>query len=335
MAESRKFGPRIFGDKTSGGLPGDNEHCAQCEAMLTDVIDGTLSVEQQDFFDLHVTSCGPCAQMVADARRGVAWLEMLRTPAPEPPVDLLERILAQTAWTPASVEVGQVIPLAMQSVTPGHSGEHAMVPGYVTGGPAAVYDNVLPFPRRAVSAFRRSGFGQIVLQPRLAMTAAMAFFSVALTLNITGFHPTSLRASDLQPSSLERNFSDAKARGVRYYENLRVVYELESRVHDLQSAQDTDPTAGSQVGTPNSAQPGNQNPAGQPAPANEKAAPSKGGPAGDQPGAKQPDRSKPGTSPGTSRSEELNRARRFFVAEVIGPASDHKRKHASLERKLV
>ena len=33
---------------------------------------------------------------------------------------------------------------------------------------------------------------------------------------------------------------------VQYYEGLRVVYELESRVHDLQGATDNDATSGSQ-----------------------------------------------------------------------------------------
>jgi len=54
------------------------------------------------------------------------------------------------------------------------------------------------------------------------MTAAMAFFSIALTMNLTGVHPLSLRASDLRPSALKRSFTDADARVVRYYEGLRV-----------------------------------------------------------------------------------------------------------------
>ena len=68
------------------------------------------------------------------------------------------------------------------------------------------------------------------------MTAAMAFFSIALTMNLTGVHLQDLRASDLKPSSLKRDFTSANASVVRYYEGLRVVYELESRVHDLESA---------------------------------------------------------------------------------------------------
>ena len=95
-------------------------------------------------------------------------------------------------------------------------------------------------------AVRSSSFAQIMLQPRLAMTAAMAFFSIALTMDLTGVHLQDLRASDLRPVSLKRDFYSANARVVQYYEGLRVVYELESRVHDLQSAADSDAAVGSQ-----------------------------------------------------------------------------------------
>ncbi len=75
---------------------GDEQHCAKCEAMLTDALDGTLSAEDQAAFDLHMVGCPSCAEMYADARRGASWMEMLKSPRPEPPAILLERILAQT-----------------------------------------------------------------------------------------------------------------------------------------------------------------------------------------------------------------------------------------------
>ena len=82
-------------------------------------------------------------------------------------------------------------------------------------------------------------------EPRLMMTAAMAFFYIALTLNLTGVRLQDLRISDLRPSSLQRDFYSAKARVVRNYEGLRVVYELESRVRDLQRSSNEDGAAGS------------------------------------------------------------------------------------------
>ena len=95
MAESRQFGsPKV---SPSGNQAGDMAHCRECEAMLADALDGTLSASDQAIFDLHIAPCGPCAQMLADARRGAAWLEMLRDPRPEPTPALLEKILAQTS----------------------------------------------------------------------------------------------------------------------------------------------------------------------------------------------------------------------------------------------
>jgi hypothetical protein len=77
-----------------------------------------------------------------------------------------------------------------------------------------------------------------MMQPRLAMTAAMAFFSITLTLNLTGIHLSELKASDLSPSNLKHSFYHANASVVRYYDNLRVVYELESRVNELKQSGD-------------------------------------------------------------------------------------------------
>jgi len=313
VADSKQFGnSRTFGDKVGGGQSGDDGTCARCEAMLADAVDGTLSADDQEFFDRHMAGCGLCSQQLADARRGAAWLEMLRTPAPEPPAALLERILAQTSLSQTIGEPGQIVPIGMQpfpgaSLAQPQDGSPALAHGYALGGQAA-YGNVIPFPRRAVAAVRTSSFGQIMLQPRLAMTAAMAFFSIALTMNLTGIHPLSLRASDLQPSSLKRDYHDANARIVRYYEGLRVVYELESRVHDLQSANDNDAAAGSQTAPATTSQPANPAPATQPAPSPQRAVP--------QPSGSQPERAKPAPNPGSSRREDLNQSRRLFVAEI-------------------
>jgi hypothetical protein len=123
--------------------------------------------------------------------------------------------------------------------------------------------NVVAFPARPALRFNLRAIGQTMLQPRLAMTAAMAFFSIALTLNLTGVHLNELKASDLKPANIERNLSDANARAVRYYENLRVVYELESRVRDLQHANDNDsaPTSSTPSSAPDrGSQPEQQKP---------------------------------------------------------------------------
>jgi Putative zinc-finger len=215
----------------------DPQHCAQCEAMLSDALDGTLSAADQATFDLHMMGCPSCATMLADAQRGAVWMEMLKSPRPEPPMALLDRILAQTSGK-AAAEAKPPIVLG--------SNDYLRTPNSIPGRPFVVpsatqpvfASNVLPFRTRLSHGFR--SLGQTMLQPRLAMTAAMAFFSIALTLNLTGVRITELRASDLKPSSILRSCYEAKAKVVRYSDNLRVVYELESRVRDLQRSSDDD-----------------------------------------------------------------------------------------------
>lgn len=298
MAENRQFGdpknPKMlqFGDRTGG-----SGHCAQCEAMLTDALDGTLTAADQELFDIHLAGCDPCSQLLADARRGFAFLELLRHPAPEPPAALLERILAQTS-AHAGIHSGFEANAGM---------EPAGVPGTAIAQPIALpgagaYANVVPFRQRFTTAVRGSSFGQILLQPRLAMTAAMAFFSIALTMNLTGIRLRDMHASDLSPGSLKRDFVSARTRGVQYYEGLRVVYVLESRVHDLQGASDSEAPGseapGSSQPTSDSVRPGSAKPEGQ-TPAAE---PGKNGPAA-QPEQKKQPASRPAPAPGSSRRE--------------------------------
>ena len=246
----------------------DPQHCAQCEAMLADALDGTLSAAHRATFDLHMAGCPSCATMLADAQRGAAWMEMLKSPRPEPPATLLERILAQTSGQAAAqAAAANKPPIILGSTdrlrTPSHiPGRPTLVPAQIQPVFAA---NVLPFPIRIKQGFR--SLGQTMLQPRLAMTAAMAFFSIALTLNLTGVRLNDLRASDFKPSSIMRTASQAKTRVVQYTDNLRVVYELESRVRDLQRSSDDNgssttpapqnaPSSGQQPGDPN--KPANQ-----------------------------------------------------------------------------
>jgi hypothetical protein len=74
-------------------------------------------------------------------------------------------------------------------------------------------------------------------EPRLLMTAAMAFFSIALTLNLTNVRLSSLRLSDLRPTAVrsfvERRVTMASTPIIRYYDHLRFVYEVESRMREL------------------------------------------------------------------------------------------------------
>jgi len=151
--------------------------------------------------------------MFEEARRGREWLEFL-SPEPEVPAYLLDRILSET----------------------GH--------GLTTPGKLAVAGadgvNVMAMP----PVWQQPGFAARMrrfAEPRLLMTAAMAFFSIALTLSLVGVRFDSVHV-DLRPtavrSALEKRIMTASTPIVRYYDHLRFVYEVESRMKELRRSSD-------------------------------------------------------------------------------------------------
>ena len=62
MADFNQFGSAKPGNL---GGPSNPQHCAQCEAMLSDALDGTLSATDQATFDLHLVGCPSCTSMLA------------------------------------------------------------------------------------------------------------------------------------------------------------------------------------------------------------------------------------------------------------------------------
>ncbi len=185
--------------------------CGAWETLLADALDGQLRSEDEAQFAAHKATCAACAGLYEEARKGREWLEFL-SPEPDVPEGLLERILAQTG-------PGQTVRQPM----PAMAGA-GVVPAFV------------------VPVWQQPGFMarmRYAMQPRLLMTAAMAFFSIALTLNLTGVRLTTLRMADLRPvamkSYMERQLNMASVPIVRYYDHLRFVYEVESRVRQLRS----------------------------------------------------------------------------------------------------
>jgi hypothetical protein len=219
------------------------EGCAVCEAMLPEAVDGALSEAEQRAFDQHVAGCAECARELAEAKRGAAWLSMLKTETPQPPVGMLERILAGTTGLGMEVSSSTLVgPIAApasampakHSATPPKRAETApeWAPRFVPARPAVPAWALSSVWRRAMGAFRVEN-ARASFQPRLAMTAAMAFFSIALTLNLTGVRLHDLRASDFTPSGLRRTVADESASATRSFQNMRVVYQVESRVSEL------------------------------------------------------------------------------------------------------
>jgi len=207
--------------------------CGQWETLLADALDGLLQPEDEATFTTHMASCKACSALFDEARRGQEWLEFL-SPEPEVPADLLDKILAQTG-------PGQVAGFGMVA------GDTGVIP--------------VPQPRKsraaAVPAWQRPGFmGQIrrFAEPRLLMTAAMAFFSIALTLNLTGVRLSELRMADFRPAAIrsfmERRIMTASVPIVRYYDHLRYVYEVESRMRELRRSAEGDNQGNDNNSTP-------------------------------------------------------------------------------------
>src|SRR5580658_3890466 len=197
--------------------------CGAWETLLADALDGQLRSEDEAQFAAHKAICPACTGLYEEARKGREWLEFL-SPEPDVPEGLLERILAQTG--------------------PGQAARQPM--------PAMAGAGVVP--AFVAPVWQQPGFMarmRYAMQPRLLMTAAMAFFSIALTLNLTGVRLTTLRMADLRPvamkSYMERQLNMASVPIVRYYDHLRFVYEVESRVRQLRSQSENN---GNENGTP-------------------------------------------------------------------------------------
>jgi len=188
--------------------------CAMCQAMCPEAVDGTLTAAEQAVFDKHVADCIDCSQELEEAHRGAGWMQMLKGHAPEPPAALLAKILAETSgaevYSPAVVEVQEYLPM------PKPEPQSWWASFSVKLGEA--------FSMRSMS-----------MSPRIAMTAAMAFFSLALTMNMLGVHVSDIRLSSLSPMSIRRSVSDAGSTATRSFQNLRVVYEFESRMNDMRN----------------------------------------------------------------------------------------------------
>jgi hypothetical protein len=195
--------------------------CGQWETLLVDALDGLLNPEDEVVFSTHMATCTACAAMFEEARRGREWLEFL-APEPEVPAYLLDRILVETGHGKLNLSRLDASKLA------------------VAGGSAA--GNVLTMP----PVWQRPGFSARMrrfAEPRLMMTAAMAFFSIALTISMVGSR-LNLRIADLRPTTvrsvLEKRIMTASTPLVRYYDHLRFVYEVESRMRELRRSSESE-----------------------------------------------------------------------------------------------
>lgn len=177
--------------------------CTDFDALLTDALDGLLKGERLARFEQHRAQCPACSVLFQEAKSGLDWLHTLDEV--EPPLNLVHNVIAAT--TGASVT-------GIADVMPRKSWLERLKEG--------ILPKFTP-----------------VMTPRFAMSFGMAFFSISMLMSVAGVKPGDLRHLDLTPKGLRKTYYETQARATRYYENIRFVYEIESRVRQLKKAAST------------------------------------------------------------------------------------------------
>jgi|SRR5271168_3820730 len=200
-------------------MPDHTNHGMQCQefdSLLSDAIDGVLTGSQLNAFQAHARTCSACGPLLAEVTAGRNWLKDLTEV--EPPVSLVTNILASTTGVDtqrlrANVSASQSSVSWLQRVQAWAS--ESLQPIWIT-----------------------------VRQPRFAMSFGMAFFSLSVALSVLGVKPADLRSVSLRPAAIRHTYYNTQARVVRYYENIRFVYEVESRVRELKRTVEPAPPTG-------------------------------------------------------------------------------------------
>jgi hypothetical protein len=182
------------------------------EILLCDYVDGTLRAEERTALESHLPGCPACKQLAEDVTGVTAFFE--RVPQADPPAELLTRIL-----------------------------HHAPV------GRAPVAERT---PNDAKPSWAKRLFGGFVhgwLQPRYVMGMAMTILSFSMLARFAHIEPRQLKASDLDPVKVWQGIDDHSHRvwdrTMKYYDNLRLVIEIQSRLKELT---DQDPSQGASTG---------------------------------------------------------------------------------------
>jgi len=179
--------------------------CSEFDALLSQAIDGTLSGERLTVFEAHGRECKICGPLLQEAEAGHSWLKSLEEV--EPPDELVTNILVRTTGID-TVRLRQG--------------------GRLT---TSWMDRVRDWGMMLVSPIVG-----VARQPRFAMSFGMAFFTLSVGLSLAGVKLTDLRHVDLRPSAVRRTYYETSGRVVKYYENIRFVYEMESRVRQFKQA---------------------------------------------------------------------------------------------------
>ena len=168
---------------------------AQLEALIADYLDGILDERDTAEFERALPFYPDLAEFVQDAGEGMSLLAGVE--APEPPPALYARI---------QLDLDEARRKAERAKSS-------------TGLFASLAALLAP-----------------VLQPRFVMGMAMTVLSISMIGQLTGTRMDRVSAADLKPAaiwnSVEYRVQRVWDRAAKYYESLRVVYEMRSRVQE-------------------------------------------------------------------------------------------------------
>jgi hypothetical protein len=181
--------------------------CSEFDALLSEALDQRLSGDKLESFQAHARICPICGPLLAEADAGLRWLHELVEV--EPPVTLMDNILAATTGLSTARLHGTVSSQADTSWL----------------------DRVQDWANMLVSPILG-----VAKQPRFAMSFGMAFFSLSITMSLAGVKLADVRHADLRPSAIRRNYYETSGKVVKYFENIRFVYEAESRMREFKRA---------------------------------------------------------------------------------------------------
>jgi hypothetical protein len=194
-------------DHTNNGM-----QCNEFDVLLSDALDGVLTGARLEGFHAHARSCSVCGPLFAEVQAGRNWLKDLTEV--EPPVSLVTNILAST--TGVDTQRLRVNVSALQqprSARPGasfHTSWWERAQAWASGAIQPIWGTVR--------------------QPRFAMSFGMAFFSLSVALSVLGVKPADLRSVSLRPAAIRHTYYNTQARVVRYYDNIKLVYQVQAAV---------------------------------------------------------------------------------------------------------
>jgi hypothetical protein len=180
-------------------------NCAELEELICEYVDGALSADRKAEVERHLQDCPGCAELARDSAAALGFME--RAAEVEPPPELITRILFDPPWA--------------------------------HGKPQASSPASLNASSQRAGGKRRNWFSNLLsplLQPRLAMGMAMTILSFSI---LSRFVPIQqLHPGDLKPAEVWAGLDDrahrAFARTLKYYENLKVVYQIQTLLRDWQ-----------------------------------------------------------------------------------------------------